>query len=128
MKRNEHSYFRFYFYYRTRLATWMSSHCPTKSRREVLVKELQRELINHQHQHQPQQQPRKFELKLDTFGRCGKRSCYRREPYAAKCWQRELSKYSFYLALENSVCPHYISEKAFIAMKYGLIPIVYGGG
>ena len=38
-----------------------------------------------------------------------------------------LSKYKFYLSLENSLCRDYVSEKLFLAMYAGTIPIVYGG-
>ena len=40
---------------------------------------------------------------------------------------KTLSRYKFYLSLENSLCRGYITEKLFLAMYSGTIPIAYGG-
>ncbi len=38
-----------------------------------------------------------------------------------------LDNYKFYFAAENSLCPDYVTEKFYRALKNGIIPIVYGG-
>ena len=42
-------------------------------------------------------------------------------------YAKTLSKYKFYLSLENSLCRGYITEKLFLAMSSGTLPIAYGG-
>ena len=44
-----------------------------------------------------------------------------------KVYQDVLKKYKFYLSFENALCQDYITEKFFIAMYAGALPIVYGG-
>ena len=43
------------------------------------------------------------------------------------CWKMMEKKYKFYLALENSLCPDYVTEKMFEALKHEIVPIVLGG-
>jgi hypothetical protein len=38
-----------------------------------------------------------------------------------------LKDYKFYLSLENALCKDYITEKFYLALASGVIPIVYGG-
>ncbi|XP_066957638.1 alpha-(1,3)-fucosyltransferase C-like [Macrobrachium rosenbergii] len=99
------------FVKRPKPVVWMSSNCKTDSRREDYVKELSR-FIN-----------------VDKFGKCGWFKCGK--PYQAfeeKCWKTILKKrYLFALAFENSLCNHYLSEKPYNPLKYGLVPIVWGG-
>ncbi|XP_025085508.1 alpha-(1,3)-fucosyltransferase C-like [Pomacea canaliculata] len=35
--------------------------------------------------------------------------------------------YFFYLAFENSLCTDYVTEKAFLTLKYDVVPVVRGG-
>ena len=57
-------------------------------------------------------------LHIDIHGQCGKK-CSNEDCIKA------LKKYKFYLALENSLCDDYISEKAYIhGFRLGTVPIV----
>ena len=40
----------------------------------------------------------------------------------------QLKSYKFYLSLENALCHDYITEKFYLAIQAGALPIVYGGG
>ena len=42
-------------------------------------------------------------------------------------YKKTLKNYKFYLAFENSLCQDYITEKLFLAMHAGVLPIAYGG-
>ena len=42
-------------------------------------------------------------------------------------YEKTLKNYKFYLAMENSLCQDYITEKLFLAMHAGVLPIAYGG-
>ncbi|XP_045613892.1 alpha-(1,3)-fucosyltransferase C isoform X2 [Procambarus clarkii] len=95
---------------KTRVVAWMSSHCPTRSRREEYVTELKRY------------------LQVDTYGRCGDLKCGPRHVMGGECWERVLQpNYSFYLAMENAVCDDYITEKLYNPLVYNLVPVVWGG-
>ena len=43
------------------------------------------------------------------------------------CWKILEKKYKFYLALENSICPDYVTEKMYEALKHNIVPVVFGG-
>ena len=70
-------------------------------------------------------------LKIDIFGRCGKRTSEIPDRSATAGWmtayQNLASKYKFYLSFENSRCYEYITEKFFMSLKVGMIPVVLGG-
>ncbi|XP_030838481.1 glycoprotein 3-alpha-L-fucosyltransferase A-like [Strongylocentrotus purpuratus] len=56
------------------------------------------------------------------YGKCGTKDCPRDE----RC-NRSIRKHKFYLALENSPCRDYISEKLWRnALLNNLVPVVYG--
>lgn len=76
------------------------SKCRTPGKRELYIKQLKRH------------------LKIDIFGKCGKRRCN------SECFEKNLKDYKFYLALENSVCDEYITEK-FYRVKKLIVPIVF---
>ncbi|CAD5215313.1 unnamed protein product [Bursaphelenchus xylophilus] len=79
---------------------WLVSHCSTDSKRELLVAELQK-YIN-----------------VDILGSCGK-PCEK----GGKC--EDSSEYHFYMALENSLCKEYITEKLWkTGFQGNAIPIV----
>jgi alpha-1,3-fucosyltransferase len=91
---------------RTKLIAWFNSHCSTHSQREDYVKQLA-ELVP-----------------VDIYGKCGHLKCL---PWMDPRCDVLLEKYKFYLALENSLCPDYVTEKFYRALANNVIPIVYGG-
>ncbi|KAJ8019497.1 Glycoprotein 3-alpha-L-fucosyltransferase A [Holothuria leucospilota] len=90
---------------KTRLIAWMASNCGVTSwGRTKFVKSL------------------KNLIQVDTYGACGTLKCPRNE----RC-DEILSSHKFYLALENSQCEDYITEKFWRnAFTHNLVPIVYG--
>ncbi|PIK56041.1 putative glycoprotein 3-alpha-L-fucosyltransferase A-like [Apostichopus japonicus] len=90
---------------KTRLIVWMSSNCKlTYWDRQSFVKKLKKLIA------------------VDMYGACGTLTCPR-----GKGCDVLLSSYKFYLALENSQCKDYISEKFWLnAFSHQSIPIVYG--
>ncbi len=87
---------------------WFVSHCSTHSRREDYVKELA-----------------KF-IQVDVYGKCGTMTMDCMPRYSPRC-EKLLTTYKFYLALENSICPDYVTEKFYKALMNDVVPIVYGG-
>ncbi len=83
---------------------WVASNCGAYNGREKYVKELAK--------HVP----------VDMLG-----NCLRSGPYPGTMPLADLIRqYKFYLALENSSCMDYVSEKMFDAFQAGAIPIVSG--
>jgi len=86
----------------------------TTSNRNAFVEELQKHLT------------------VDIFGRCGDHECPGNHPnedpcYSPiKCYETMGPKYKFYLSLENSICPEYITEKFFFPLGHGMVPVVLG--
>ena len=65
---------------------------------------------------------------VHVYGKCGSMKCPRESPDAREdCWSLLEKDYKFYLALENSICPDYVTEKMFEALKHDIVPIVLGG-
>jgi len=95
---------------RSRAIAWIVSHCDTISGRELYVDLLQ--------EHMP----------VDIYGSCGDHKC----PTSAHgserhvCHRQIAEHYHFYLAFENGQCRDYITEKVFLPLKYGMVPIVLG--
>ncbi|XP_023221231.1 glycoprotein 3-alpha-L-fucosyltransferase A-like [Centruroides sculpturatus] len=92
---------------KTSLVAWLVSNCDAASNREDYAHELGRY------------------IQVDIYGNCGKKYC----PHipASECYRKLGRNYRFYLSFENSICKDYVTEKLFYAMKYGMIPIVFGG-
>lgn len=90
---------------KTDLVAWFVSNCITPSEREHYVKELQ-----------------KF-INVDIYGKCGPLSCDR---YHADCDEMLEKRYKFYLAFENTLCDHYVTEKLWRPLRLRIVPIVYG--
>lgn len=65
-------------------------------------------------------------LPVDIYGDCGSLKCARANEVA--CWLMVGKTYKFYLSFENSICKDYATEKFFNALKYGVVPVVLGGG
>ncbi|XP_054748150.1 alpha-(1,3)-fucosyltransferase 7-like [Lytechinus pictus] len=65
-------------------------------------------------------------ITFDTYGRCGRNiGCLPR--MSTEC-ARKRSHYKFILALENSQCDGYVTEKFWLnGVMNGIVPIVYGG-
>nr|XP_053636092.1 alpha-(1,3)-fucosyltransferase C-like [Cherax quadricarinatus] len=100
------------FVKRPRVVAWMSSHCPTNSRREEYVAELSKYIT------------------VDKYGACGDKECkkYSTGPLLHSCWKNVITgNYSFYLSMENNLCDEYITEKVYNAFSYNLVPVVWGG-
>lgn len=89
---------------KTGLVAWIVSSCDSYSKREYLVKELQKYVT------------------VDVYGWCG-HDC----PQNENCYSHVAKTHKFYLSFENSLCTDYITEKFFTAMKVDMIPVVYGG-
>lgn len=60
-------------------------------------------------------------IQIDVYGKCGK-PCDRKS-----CKSKLAEEYFFYLAFENSLAMDYVSEKTFLMIGHGTIPVVYGG-
>ncbi|KAG0729513.1 Alpha-(1,3)-fucosyltransferase C [Chionoecetes opilio] len=66
-------------------------------------------------------------LQVDVFGKCGELKCGQSH-HDLKCYSTVLRpNYKFYLAFENNLCEDYITEKVWLPLHYGLVPVVYGG-
>ncbi|XP_055352374.1 alpha-(1,3)-fucosyltransferase C-like, partial [Paramacrobiotus metropolitanus] len=63
-------------------------------------------------------------VSVDVYGDCGTKQCNISTP---EICDRLVMKYKFYLALENSVCKDYVTEKIHRALSNGAVPVVYGG-
>ncbi|KAK3725623.1 hypothetical protein RRG08_043040 [Elysia crispata] len=109
------------YYGKTRTAAWFVSHCPVRSRRRILVKQMQQR------------------VDIDIFGNCGTMNCgqgqkipgvmgMRLQADNETCLPMLSAKYKFYLAFENSLCQEYISEKFFkLFNDVDIVPVVRGG-
>lgn len=64
-------------------------------------------------------------IEVDKFGRCNGREppCTRQGP---QCLLDFVKDYKFYLAFENSRCEWYMTEKFFLSLASGMVPVVYG--
>lgn len=91
---------------KTGLTIWLGSHCKTLQwDRLRFVEDLG-----------------KF-MSLKKMGRCGDEIIpWNRE----EVLKQTLSPFRFYLSLENSCCKHYITEKFWRTLQFGLVPIVVG--
>ncbi|KAA0189923.1 hypothetical protein HAZT_HAZT001146 [Hyalella azteca] len=65
-------------------------------------------------------------MEVDIYGTCGTLICERKDEKS--CREMLEKDYKFYLAFENSLCVDYITEKFFEAIKYNVVPVVYGLG
>ena len=93
---------------------WMASHCPTSSKREEYVRQLQQ-----------------F-VQVDVYGKCGNGTfnCPRNEMHwisDPQCYVQLAADYKFYLSFENSICTDYVTEKFFDILQHEMVPIVLGG-
>ncbi|PVD33905.1 hypothetical protein C0Q70_05167 [Pomacea canaliculata] len=61
---------------------------------------------------------------VDVYGTCGSLKC---DKGSNSCHEMLERDYFFYLAFENSHCTDYVTEKAFLTLKYDVVPVVRGG-
>lgn len=88
---------------KTKIATWVVSHCSTPVRRDEYVRQLQ--------QFMP----------VDVYGKCSKIPC------PGSCDEMVRSDYKFYLSFENSWCPDYHTEKFTRGFMFDAVPVVLSG-
>ena len=101
------------FKLKNKVAAFMTSHCETSSKRLKIVQLLN--LVNNSN----------F---IEIYGSCGKLRCQIRNPRGPWCWKNVFApNYYFYFSMENTLCDEYITEKVYMPLKYGLVPVVYGG-
>lgn len=95
---------------KTKFGVWMSSHCPTPSRREEYITQLQKH------------------IQVDTFGKCGRKMCGVQNPNMNDCLKNFARDYKFYFSFENNICRDYSTEKVFNLYEHNLslIPVVNG--
>ena len=84
--------------------TWFASNCKSASKREDIVRTLQ-----------------KF-ISIDIYGKCGTLQC---EKNSTLCLDMLTSSYMFYLSFENSLCRDYITEKLYRPLTEYVIPIIF---
>lgn len=90
---------------KTKSALWIVSHCHTTSNREKYVDAM----ANH--------------TTIDQFGQCNNNNVQR----SIQLMDQLSSQYKFYLALENSLCRDYVTEKAFDWFARDVVIVVRGG-
>ncbi|GAV02281.1 hypothetical protein RvY_12870 [Ramazzottius varieornatus] len=90
-----------------KLVAWFVSNCHTQSKREDVVKELQKY------------------IQIDVYGKCGPLKCPRTSE--ASCNAMLRTDYKFYLAFENSICEDYVTEKFTNALANFVVPIAFNG-
>ncbi|XP_043210816.1 alpha-(1,3)-fucosyltransferase 7-like isoform X1 [Amphibalanus amphitrite] len=88
-----------------RPVAWMVSHCKTVCKREQYVAQL------------------RHHIAVDTFGKCGERRC---PEHITDCYRHLAETHLFYLSFENSLCDDYITEKFWLALQAGMVPVVRG--
>lgn len=79
---------------KTKNVAWFVSNCGAKNNRLQYAQELNRY------------------IDVDTYGRCGTKSCPRQS--GDRCLDILAKDYKFYLAFENSNCRDYITEKFYV--------------
>ncbi|XP_035705180.1 glycoprotein 3-alpha-L-fucosyltransferase A [Folsomia candida] len=96
-----------------KLVAWAVSNCDmVSSERKALVDELS-----------------KF-IPIDVYGTCGVHHCPGNSRVQCndpqRCYEYLGHRYKFYLSFENSICQDYITEKFFLALSNGMVPVVHG--
>lgn len=85
---------------------WIASNCHSFNGRELYVKQLNNS------------------IPVDIYGQCGSHRC-RDSKFG--CYREIAGNYSFYLGFENSICKDYSTEKLFLPLLSGMVPVVMGG-
>lgn len=89
-------------------AVSLVSDCRTSGNREGFIKQLN-ETFN-----------------VDVFGHCGK-PAYFCSKGRRSCYQELSKRYKFFFSFENAISIDYISEKFYLALAVGMVPVVFGG-
>jgi len=90
---------------KTKLAAWFVSNCDNHSARDEFVKFL------------------KTFIEVDVYGQCGDYECPRSNEEGCRLMLKR--EYKFYMALENTLCADYVTEKFYGHIKYNVIPVVF---
>merc|ERR1712142_809385 len=95
---------------KTRPIAWFASHCNSATKRELFVRKLREH------------------IEVDVYGACGSYQCKGAlHDKTDICVQLLSNQYKFYLALENSYCEDYITEKFYRNLYAAeVVPIVFG--
>ncbi|XP_017758009.1 PREDICTED: alpha-(1,3)-fucosyltransferase C-like [Eufriesea mexicana] len=91
---------------KSRPIVWFVSNCQAKSGRQEYVNELSKH------------------IPVDIYGKCGSKQCLSTKECYAQVVEPD---YFFHLSFENSLCVDYVTEKLYNALRYNVVPIVYGG-
>ena len=96
---------------KSQLSAWVISNCNATSRRDLYIRELCKY------------------MNVDGFGKCASKQCSDVEHDATEqdCKSRIAKTYKFYLAFENSICNDYVTEKTWLCLFGGIVPVVLGG-
>lgn len=97
---------------KSKVAAWFVSNCNTQSVREKYAAMLHESL-------------KQYGMKVDVFGDCGTLECPR--SHRERCDKMLERDYYFYLAMENTRTPDYVTEKVLTGLQNYVVPIVYGG-
>ncbi|KAF9973440.1 Alpha-(1,3)-fucosyltransferase 11 [Actinomortierella ambigua] len=88
---------------------WIASNCKSLNHRQYYVKQLQKY------------------IDVDIYGKCLKNKEWPRNPDGTELDAYEVvAPYKFYLAIENSNCDDYVTEKLERPFALGVVPIVDG--
>ncbi|XP_037521653.1 alpha-(1,3)-fucosyltransferase C [Rhipicephalus sanguineus] len=92
---------------KSRTAVWLISDCLSYSGRKNFSRELQQY------------------MDVDVYGKCGPRDFPKTGVNAS--YEHFERNYHFILTFEDSICAEYVTEKLFTALKYDIVPVVFGG-
>ncbi|KAL7644194.1 UNVERIFIED_CONTAM: hypothetical protein RMT77_005020 [Armadillidium vulgare] len=96
-----------------KLGIWLNSHCGNYPRVHF-VKRLQR-YVN-----------------ITVYGLCVNKTCGKRAlmklttDVGEDSCEKSFGDYVFFMALENSLCKDYVTEKLYRSLKLGIIPVTFG--
>uniref|UniRef100_A0A1B0CEU6 Fucosyltransferase n=1 Tax=Lutzomyia longipalpis TaxID=7200 RepID=A0A1B0CEU6_LUTLO len=91
---------------KSKFSAWLKSQCTDKSMRIDFMSILE----NY--------------IEIDIYGECGRLDCPGTQDECLEMVERD---YFFIFIAENSICKDFITEALFSAMRYYIVPVVYGG-
>jgi len=104
------------------LVVWVAKNCHSVSRRLEYIKRLNEVIPVHSIGKCWNNHHANFSLK--STGRGLLRDGFGMNVHSE--WIQMGTRYKFYFAAENYICDGYVSEKMWIALAYGMVPIIYG--